>query len=83
MVCSMCIAVLSGQLAAKAAADKILESESKQYETIPQLTERPLNKEAEGWNEITPDKQLYRVRVAETPKQVQTELDSLCNEVLI
>lgn len=75
-------AVLSGQLAAKVAADKVLESESKQYEPLPKLTERSLNKEAEGWDKVTPDKQLYRVHVAETPKQVQSELDSLCNEVL-
>ena len=82
MTYSPCIAVLSGQLAAKVVADKILESESKQYEPPPKLTERARSK-AKGWDETTPDKQLYRVRVVETPKKVQAELDSLYNEILI
>ena len=71
-------AVLSGQLAAKAVADAIIErQDSGTYDPAPQLTERPFDKNAEFANETTPDRQLYRVRVVDIPEEIQTELASL------
>lgn len=71
-------AILSGQLAAKAASEAILGREKQtNFEEAPKLEDRPFNKNAQFANEVTPDKQLYRVRVVETPKDIQTELASL------
>lgn len=74
-------AVLSGQLAAKAVANTIIERNNENnYEAAPQLTERPFDINAEYSEEITPDRQLYRVRVIDIPKEIQTELDSLSSK---
>ena len=71
-------AILSGQLAAKAAAEAILEREKdRTFEEAPKLKNRPFNKNAQFSNEITPDKELYRVRVVDVPKEVERELAML------
>lgn len=71
-------AVLSGQLAAKAVAEAIIERNGDQsYVPAPQLKERPFNKNADYADEITPDRQLYRVRVVDIPSEVKAELDSI------
>ena len=67
-------AILSGQLAAKAAAEAILEREKDTFEEAPKLKNRPFHKNAQFSNEITPDKELYRVRVVDVPKEVEREL---------
>lgn len=70
-------AILSGQLAAKAVQDIDLERGAR-YVGPVQLQERPFNKEVEFATEVTPDRQLYRVRVAQSlPKEVEEELNSV------
>ena len=73
-------AILSGQLAAKAVQEITLEREAKGagYHAPAQLQERPFDGNVEFANEVTPDRQLYRVRVAaKLPKEVEKELESL------
>ncbi len=71
-------AILSGQLAAKVVQDRALADEKKDSSNvIPQLTERPFDASAEFAKEVTPDRQLYRVRVTDVPKEVEMELTSL------
>ena len=67
-------AILSGQLAAKAAAEAILEREKDTFEEAPKPKNGPFNKNAQFSNEIKPDKELYRVRVVDVPKEVEREL---------
>jgi 15-cis-phytoene desaturase len=67
-------AILSGQLAAKAVSEMILEREKNGYIAPPQLQQRPFNRDVEFSDEITPDRQLYRVRVTDIPKDVEEEL---------
>jgi len=73
-------AVLSGQLAAKAVAETILKNESNANYVHPtKLTERDCNENVDF--EVTPDRQLYRVRVAtDIPKDIQAELDSFASK---
>ena len=69
-------AILSGQLAARAIQDIVLERGSA-YEGPAQLQERPFDENVEFANDVTPDRQLYRVRLAPTlPKEVEEELKS-------
>lgn len=70
-------AILSGQLAAKAVSEMILEREKNGYIVPPQLQHRPFNHGVEFSDEITPDRQLYRVRVTDIPKDVEDELMTL------
>lgn len=70
-------AILSGQLAAKAVSEMILEREKNGYIAPPQLQHRPFNHGVEFSDEITPDRQLYRVRVTDIPKDVEDELMTL------
>jgi len=70
-------AILSGQLAAKTVSETILQREKNGYIAPPQLHERPFDPNVEFSDEITPDKQLYRVRVTDIPKDVEDELLSL------
>lgn len=70
-------ALLSGQLAAKAVQDISLEREKGVYKAPEQLQERPFDASVEFADEVTPDRQLYRVRVVDLPKEVETELQSL------
>lgn len=70
-------AILSGQLAAKTVSEMILDQEKNGYVAPPQLRERPFNPSVEFSDEITPDRQLYRVRVADVPKDIEDELISL------
>jgi 15-cis-phytoene desaturase len=72
-------AILSGQLAAKAIAETFAdENNDKESSTPPrQLTQRPRDPKAEDANQVTADRTLYQVRVAETvPKEVQEELNN-------
>ena len=58
-------ALLSGQLAAKAVANTILEREqSKDWVEPARATERAFNENAPDANDRTPPKELYRVTVA-------------------
>ena len=69
-------AILSGQLAAKAVQNIDLER-GLGYNAPLQLKERPFNGNVEFANEVTPDRQLYRVRLAANlPKEVDAELKS-------
>jgi 15-cis-phytoene desaturase len=70
-------AILSGQLAAKTVSEMILDREKNGYVGPPQLQERSFNPSVEFSDEITPDRQLYRVRVADIPKDIEDELRSL------
>lgn len=71
-------AILSGQLAAKAVQDLDFERSSSNFEMPARLSERPFDSSVEFANEVTPDRQLYRVRVADTlPKEVQAELKTI------
>ena len=70
-------ALLSGQLAAKAVQDISLEREKGGYKAPEKLQQRPFDTSVEFANEVTPDRQLYRVRVVDLPKEVETELQSL------
>uniref|UniRef100_A0A7S3Q1Q0 Amine oxidase n=1 Tax=Chaetoceros debilis TaxID=122233 RepID=A0A7S3Q1Q0_9STRA len=70
-------ALLSGQLAAKAVQDISLEREKGGYKAPEKLQQRPFDASVEFANEVTPDRQLYRVRVVDLPKEVETELQSL------
>ncbi len=70
-------AILSGQLAAKAVQDIDLERGA-EYDAPMQLQDRPFNGNAKFANEITEDRQLYRVRVAESlPQEVEAELKTM------
>lgn len=72
-------AILSGQLAAKAVQDIDLER-GLGYNAPLQLKERPFNGNVEFANEVTPDRQLYRVRVAANlPEEVDAELKSIAS----
>jgi uncharacterized protein with NAD-binding domain and iron-sulfur cluster len=75
-------AVLSGQLAARAVAETIIER-GDDYVGPKQLTERPFDANVEFANEVTPDRQLYRVRVVDVPNDVQAELDSFTKKVAV
>jgi 15-cis-phytoene desaturase len=71
-------AILSGQLAAKVVAESSLEREADASYVPPyKLTERPADPRAPDANEVTPAMSLYRVRVSETPADVQKELEQL------
>ncbi len=70
-------AVLSGQLAARAVAESIIDREGNGYIAPAKLTERPYDPAAEFADEVTADRQLYRVRVVDAPKTVQEELNLL------
>ena len=75
-------AILSGQLAAKAVQDIDLER-GLDYDAPMQLQERPFNGNVEFAHELTPDRQMYRVRVAEKlPKEVEAELKSISTETV-
>jgi 15-cis-phytoene desaturase len=73
-------AILSGQLAAKAIAETFAdENNDKESSSSPprQLTQRPRDPKAEDANQVTPDRTLYKVRVAGTvPKEVEEELNN-------
>jgi hypothetical protein len=50
------------------------------YNAPLQLKERPFNGNVEFANEVTPDRQLYRVRVAANlPEEVDAELKSIAS----
>lgn len=73
-------AILSGQLAAKVVQNLDLERSTSNYELPPKLSERPFDGSVEFANEVTPDRQLYRVRVAaDIPMQVKDELKYLAD----
>ena len=70
-------AILSGQLAGKAVQDIDL-GRGAEYDAPMQLQDRPFNGNAKFANEITEDRQLYRVRVAESlPQEVEAELKTM------
>ena len=75
-------AVLSGQLAARAVGEAIIErsQDGSTYVPPPQLEERPFDPNVEFANEVTPDRQLYRVRVVDVPQDVQRELESFADK---
>jgi len=54
-------AILIGQLAAKAVQDLDFERSSSNFEMPARLSERPFDSSVEFSNEVTPDRQLYRV----------------------
>lgn len=77
-------AILSGQLAAKAVQDLDFERSSSNFELPAKLSERPFDNNVEFASERTPDRQLYRVRVAETlPKDVEAELKVLAENAIV
>ena len=77
-------AILSGQLAAKAVQDLDLKRSSSHFVLPAKLSERPFDSNAEFASERTPDRQLYRVRVAETlPKDVEEELKVLAENAIV
>jgi len=77
-------AILSGQLAAKAVQDLDFERSSSNFELPAKLSERPFDNNVEFASERTPDRQLYRVRVAETlPKDVEAELKLLAENAIV
>jgi|AntRauTorckE5430_2_1112549.scaffolds.fasta_scaffold01420_3 15-cis-phytoene desaturase len=73
-------AILSGQLAATAVQDLDFERSSSNFQLPAKLSERPFDSSVDFANEVTPDRQLYRVRVAESlPKEVEAELKTMDN----
>ena len=70
-------AILSGQLAAKTVQDLDIERSAKNYQLPSKLPERPFDASVEFANEVTAPKQLYRVRVADLPKEVEADLKQL------
>ncbi|GFH44059.1 phytoene desaturase [Chaetoceros tenuissimus] len=70
-------AILSGQLAAKTVQDLDIERSAKNYKLPSKLPERPFDASVEFANEVTAPKQLYRVRVADLPKEVEADLKQL------
>ena len=68
-------AILSGQLAAKTVQDLDIERSAKNYQLPSKLPERPFDASVEFANEVTAPKQLYRVRVADLPREVEAALD--------
>lgn len=75
-------AILSGQLAAKVVQNLDLDRSVSNYDLPAKLTERPFDASVEFANEVTPDRQLYRVRVAtDLPKEVQEELSRMADKV--
>ena len=77
-------AVLSGKLAATAVAETILERDhdGSSYVPPPQLKERPSDPTMENSFQVTPDYEMYQVRVAPVPSGIQAELDSLASSSL-
>lgn len=77
-------AVLSGKLAAITLAETIAErdGDSSSYVPPPQLKERSMDTNAEDSFQVTPDYEMYRVRVASVPSDIQAELDSLASSSL-
>ena len=67
-------AILSGQLAAKVIAETVIHKPTTPQNTIQKLTERPFDPNYEDSNDVTPDKQLYTVRVGQLPSEVEKEL---------
>ena len=67
-------AILSGQLAAKVIAETVIQKPTTPQNTIQKLTERPFDPNYEDSNDVTPDKQLYTVRVGQLPSEVEKEL---------
>lgn len=70
-------AILSGKLAAKTVSELILEREKGGYHSPPPLMERPFDSNVQYSDEKTPDRQLYRVRVLDIPKDIEDEVQAL------
>jgi 15-cis-phytoene desaturase len=66
-------AILSGVLAAQEVADSFLQRDDN-IDLPRQLTPRPAREDAEDFDTVTPDHELYRVRVSKIPKEVENEL---------
>ena len=71
-------AILSGQLAAKVLSETVID---KPTQNTNKLTERPFDPNYEDSNDITPDKQLYNVRIGQIPSEVEEELQLMGSSI--